>query len=224
MEIYIKRIRQFAITVLAIGITYCMFSCSSCELEESSTLNLMDASAFARNDDGTESLTLNTGQTIILEDTVTYVLDFSKDVSENLSIENVPNITRAVYYTGFDREILEKKNRKYILKGFEKFGLDPNTTYVGKFNTYYKDLPARNGYSILPSNKKYDSETTPCIGFNPPSHVNVGFHIDASSSTTETAVTTSFFVVSDQAGIAWNRDVPCKPDEYIWYFQYIADE
>lgn len=111
MEIYIKRIRQFAITVLAIGITYCMFSCSSCELEESSTLNLMDASAFVRNDDGTESLTLNTGQTIILEDTVTYVLDFSKDVSENLSIENVPNITRAVYYTGFDREILEKKNR-----------------------------------------------------------------------------------------------------------------
>lgn len=224
MEFYIKKSRQLLTIVLALGLTFCIFSCSSYEFENIVHMNSNDTSAIIKNVDGTESLTLDTGESIMLEDTVTYVLDFSKIANETLIQENVETLTRGVYYTGFDRKTIVKKNKKYMLKGLEKYGIYPNTVYIGKFNTYYKDLPAKNGYSIFPSNKRYTTETTPCMGFNPPSLVNVGFHINASSSTTETAITSSFYVVSDQAGISWNKDVPCNPDNYIWFFQYVADE
>lgn len=224
MEIHIKKLRQFLSIVLALVLMFCLNSCSSDEFEENSLSGLEAKSAIIKNADGTESLILKTGQSILLEDTVTYVLDFSKDVKEKLLPKNEGNLTRAVYYTGFDRKYIEKKNKKYMLKGLEKYGINPNTVYIGKFNMYYKDLPAKNGYSILPSNKKYASEPNSCMGFNPPSLVNVGFHITNSTSTTETAMTSSFYVVSDQAGISWNRDVPCNPESYIWFFQYVADE
>ena len=201
-----------------------MFSCSSDEFEEIPSSDLEAKSAITKNADGTELLILKTGQPILLDDTVTYVLDFGKNAEENLSQEKESNLTRAVYYTGFDRKYIEKKNKKYLLKGLEKYGINPNTVYIGKFNTYYKDLPAKNGYSILPSNKKYTTEPKSCMGFNPPSLVNVGFHITTSSPTIETAITTSFYVVCDQAGISWNRDIPCNPENYIWFFQYVADE
>lgn len=224
MEIYIKKLRQFLSTVLTLGLMFCLYSCSSDEFEESPLSDLEAKSAIIKNADGTESLILKTGQSILLEDTVTYVLDFSKNVEEKLLQENDGNLTRAVYYTGFDRKYIEKKNKKYMLKGLEKYGINPNTVYIGKFNTYYKDLPAKSGYSILPSNKKYATEPKSCMGFNPPSLVNVGFHITTSTSAIETAITSSFYVVSDQAGISWNKDVPCNPENYIWLFQYVADE
>lgn len=225
MEIKIKKLKQKTVIGLVVILAMGFSSCSSEEIENTPFTETYGKSNLVVNPDGTESLILNTGEVITLEDTTTYVLDFNQMLTnDSTKTEDISSSTRGVYYTGFDRKFIEKKNKKYLLKGLEKYGIDPNTIYVGKYNTYYKDLPARSGYSILPSNKKYLTEPTPCMGFNPPSLTNIGYHISSYTSTVETAMTYSFYVVSDASGIKWNKNVPCNPEDYIWFFQYVVDE
>lgn len=106
----------------------------------------------------------------------------------------------------------------------EKYGISPNTIYIGKFITYYKELPVPKGYSLFPSNSKYETEN--CMGFNPPSLTNVGFHTIVPDTWTgyETGITQIFYVVSDASGISWNKNVPCNPTDFIWYFRSIENE
>lgn len=110
-----------------------------------------------------------------------------------------------------------------MLKGLEKYGIDPHMTYVGKYNDYYKSLPARDGYFIHPQNKKYKTEDPVHMGFIPASLTNFGFSIIESNEAFEVVATSIFYVDSDIRGIKWHKNVPCEPEDFIWYFQYIEE-
>lgn len=107
-----------------------------------------------------------------------------------------------------------------MLKGLEKYGIDPHMTYIGRYDTYYKRLPAKKGFFIRPLNKNYYEEDTSRMGFVPASLTNFGFSISESNETIEVGATTLFFVTSDVNGITWNKNVPCQPQDFIWYFEY----
>lgn len=110
------------------------------------------------------------------------------------------------------------------MKGVEKYDISPTIVYIGKFIMYYKNLPVPKGCSLLPSNSKYNNENS--MGFNPPSMNKVGFHttIPDTWNGYETGLTQIFYVNSDISGIYWNKNVPCNPEDFIWYFRAIADE
>lgn len=78
-------------------------------------------------------------------------------------------------------------------------------------------------------NNTHDTPTLPSTravyytGFDrfvPASLTNFGFSISESNETIEVGATTLFFVTSDVNGIIWNKNVPCQPQDFIWYFEY----
>lgn len=223
MEFYSKMNKML---VIAIGVMSTFGgACTSDALDDANDL-INDASTkigLVKNADGTETIILSNGEQIILEDTTTYIINFEATYLENMIDDNMVE-TRAVAPTGYDRQVIPSKNKKYLLLGLEKFGISPTTTYIGKYITYYKDLPVSKGYSLLPSINKYANVNK--MGFNPPSLTTIGFNTIAPSAWTgfETGVTQIFYVKSDAAGITWNRNVPCNPTDLTWYYRAIPDE
>lgn len=173
--------------------------------------------ALIKNHDGTETLILSTGEQIVLEDTVTHIVNFT-GVDRTLGIvSNACTIeSRAIAPTGYDRAVIQKDNKKYLLKGLESYGISPTTVYIGKFNTYYKELPVSQGYTVVPQTKKCAENK--CMGFIPSTY-KIGFsHIDEGKAGYETGITQIFYVAADVSGIAWNKNIPCNPQNLIWYY------
>ena len=199
-------------------------ACTSDALDDANALadSAVVKNALVKNADGTETVILSNGEQIVLEDTTTYVINFDT-VNMGNDIDDVM-VSRAIVPTGYDRESKPKDNKKYLLKGLEKYGINPTTVYIGKFITYYKDLPVSKGYSLFPSNNKYATENK--MGFNPPSLSKVGFHTTVPDTWTgyETGVTQIFYVNSDISGIYWNKNVPCNPADLTWHYRAIPDE
>lgn len=229
MEFYSKQmkkaLKKLSVSLLTVSLGIGVCACESEEVEPQVHTSLENG-VIGLNycDDGSQYIRTDKGEIIMLTDTVTHVLDFTEylgDESNDVIDYIIP--TRAVEYKGFDYQSIQKDNKKYMLNGLERFGFSPNVVYVGKFNYYYKNLPARSGYYISPNNRKYANLVQPYMGFNPPSITDVGYHIYSSTSTVEVGITTLFYVVSDISGISWNKNVPCSPEELTWYFQYVEE-
>lgn len=225
MEFYSSSMKKVLMAVSISIMTIIMVACSSDAPNDASTLidDISVQNALIKNADGSETIILSNGEQIVLEDTITHVMNFDMSNTENDN-NDVMLPTRGILHTGYDREDKPKDNKKYMLKGLEKYGISPNTIYIGKFITYYKDLPVSKGYSLFPSNSKYETEN--CMGFNPPSLTNVGFHTIVPDTWTgyETGITQIFYVVCDASGISWNKNVPCNPTDFIWYFRSFENE
>ncbi|MCH5227532.1 MAG: hypothetical protein J1F16_06955 [Muribaculaceae bacterium] len=204
------------------GLSFIFCSCSTDDPNVDASNFSSAENILLKNSDGNESLCLPNGEMIVLEDTITYIIQFDTNNLSYFSCEDEIK-TRGILYTGYDRESIPKDYTKYILKGLDKWGIDPNTVYIGKFINYYKNLPVSKGYSLLPSNTKYATENS--MGFNPPS-LTVGFHttIPETWNGYETGVTQILYVYCDASGISWNKNIPCNPDQFIWYFRAIPDE
>ncbi len=116
-----------------------------------------------------------------------------------------------------------KDYKKYAISGLEKWGISPTNIYIGKYIDYYKDLPVTKGYMIVPTNSKYKTENN--MGFNPPSTTQ-GFHTIVPDSWTgyESGITQIFYVKCDISGISWNRNIPCDPNDFVWYYKSISEE
>mgnify|MGYP006872114854 FL=1 len=224
MEFYSKKMNKMLVIALVGIMSIFVGACTSDALDDANALadNAAVKDALVKNADGTETVILSNGEQIVLEDTTTYVINFD-NINMTGGFDDTM-VSRGILYTGYDREAKPKDYKKYLLGGLEKYGINPTTVYIGKFITYYKDLPVSKGYSLLPSNSKYANENS--MGFNPPSLNKVGFHttIPDTWNGYETGVTQIFYVNCDISGIYWNRNVPCNPDDLIWYFRSIADE
>lgn len=222
MEFFSKTMNWLVIAS-TMAISLFISSCSSDEPFANSSNEHSIENTLVKNADGSESIVLQNGEVIVLEDTITHIITFDPSYLDNIGTEEEMS-SRGILYTGYDRESKPKDYKKYLLKGLEKWGINPTTVYIGKFITYYKDLPVQKGFSLLPSNTKYANENS--MGFNPPSLTTVGFHttIPATWTGYETGVTQVFYVNCDISGIYWNKNVPCNPDKFIWYFRSIADE
>ena len=224
MELYSKIMGKMLVIALVGIMSFFVGACTSDALDDANALadNTAIQNALVKNADGTETIILSNGEQIVLEDTTTYVINFDIANIEN-GIDDVM-VSRAIVPTGYDRESKPKDNKKYLLKGLEKFGINPTTIYIGKYITYYKDLTVPEGYSLLPSNSKYANENK--MGFNPPSLTKVGFHTTAPDTWTgkETGVTQIFYINCDASGISWNKNVPCNPADLTWYYRAIPDE
>lgn len=221
MEFFSKTMNWLVIAS-TIAISLFISSCSSDEPFANSSNEHSIENALKKNADGSESIILPNGEVIVLEDTITHTITFDPSCLDTIGTEEEMS-SRGILYTGYDRESKPKDYKKYLLKGLEKWGINPTTVYIGKFITYYKDLPVQKGYSLFPSNSKYANEN--CMGFNPPS-TTVGFNIVSPETWTGTAtgITQIFFVNCDISGISWNKNIPCNPDKFIWYFRSIIDE
>lgn len=174
--------------------------------------------ALIKNHDGTETLILSTGEQIVLEDTVTYLIDFTKLKEPKVPMEgSVSGIeSRAIFPTGYDRAVIQKDNKKYLLKGLEAYGVSETMVYIGKFNTYEKDISVPTGYVIVADDETCKDKR--CMGFNPPT-TQIGFNLVSSSmSGYKTGITQIFYIVSDISGVAWNKNVPCNPQNLVWCY------
>ncbi len=220
MEFYNSKLKHL---LLIGGILLSLNACTSDEFTEPEPNEM--SKLYTNNFDGSPIITLSDGEQIVLKDTTTYVMHF--DVENcSLNSENGAILSRGIAPTGYDREVKPSDYKKYLLSGLEEWGISPNTIYVGKFVTYYKDLPVSNGYSIFPSNTKYSTLTTDCMGFNPPSLTSIGFHTTIPDTWTgyETGITQIFYVKTDMSGIDWNMNIPCDPNDLVWYYRQIENE
>lgn len=220
MEFYSKKVTALLKLSSVIALSLCLGACSS---DDSETLINSNKVGIETDFDGYETVSVSNGERIILEDTVTYHLCFGENQNFVVDEEN-DHLSRGILLTGYDSMNAPDKYTKYLISGLEKWGINPTTIYIGKLIQYYKKLPVSKGYSIFPSNSKYSSENR--MGFNPPSMDIVGFHTLAPAEWNgyETAVTQLLYINCDASGIYWNKNVPCNPDDFIWYYRQIENE
>lgn len=218
MEIYSNLANTNKLTTCLILLL--AFFISACTYEEPFKKQSKGTS-LVKNSNGTETVFLDNGEEIILQDTNTYIINYNlNQVEELLACES--GSSRGVAPTGYDKKDEPKDYKKYQIGGLEKWGINPNNIYIAKYIYYYKNLPVNKGYYLSPTNSKY--KENPVMGFNPPSQT-LGFHTDIPDTWTgyETGITQVLYVNCDLSGISWNKNIPCNPSDFVWYYKVIEE-
>lgn len=195
-------------------------SCSNSEDPAMPALETSPVNTFTRNNPN-NTLVLGNGRTVALEDTLTHELDFT---GIDLSREAEFMATRSFNQEyGYDKTIPEGdgKWKKYILRGMEEWGIQPNAIYIGRYEIVYKGIPTSPAYTVSPTDYTTGDAPKNAMGWIQGSK-SLGFWTSPTSDATiVNGMTKVFFVNCDISGKSLNYYVPNNPKYFVWAYDLI---
>lgn len=205
--------------------TFCIIfgafcSCSNSEDPAMPDLETSSVNTFT-SDAPNNILMLGDGRMVALEDTLIHELDFS-GVDLSREVEFIASRSFNKEY-GYDKTIPEGngKWKKYLLRGMEEWGIQPNTIYIGRYEIAYKEIPTSPAYIVSPAD--YTTEDAPknAMGWIQGSS-SFGFWTSPTSdATTVNGMTKVFFVNCDLSGRSLNYYIPNDPKYFVWAYDLI---
>lgn len=167
------------------------------------------------------SMVLGNGRIVELEDTLIHELDFTGvDLSREVEFTATRSFNQ-VY--GYDKIVPDGdgKWKKYLLRGMEEWGIQPNTIYIGRYEIVYKGIPTTPAYTVSPADYNQEGAPKNAIGWIQGSG-SFGFWTSPTSDATiVNGMTKVFFVNCDISGRSLNYYAPNDPKYFVWAYDMI---
>lgn len=168
------------------------------------------------------SLMLGNGRTVELEDTLIHELDFTGvDLSREVEVFATRSHDGVEY--GYDKIVPEGdgKWKKYLLRGMEEWGIQPNTIYIGRYEIVYKGLPTSPAYNISPADYNEEGAPKNAMGWIQGSNSFGFWPAQTSDATIVNGLTRVFHVDCDVSGKSLNSYAPNDPKYFVWAYDLI---
>lgn len=216
--------KYVGIVVLSIIIS-CVVT-ESCKRDEKITLARTESS---KSSDENIIITLQNGEKIILEDTVTYRLTIDNfHLDDSLSIDDIfTPITRDASDTfrayGFDSQEPQSELKKYLIdNSLNKYGI-ASGYYIARYINVHKNLPILPLTSIMTANYNTPNAPTNAMGWYVYT-TTLGFNVIPVDDYNADGITQVFYIHSNFAGVVYDTYIPANPSNFIWAYKLIDNE